>query len=105
MPRKRGNVCRGLENDMNTISKITLSAMESAALARIALNNRLSDDLTQQLTGYYDTYDELVRHEIVRLCSYSFDITQSLNRGDPQLAYEIACGNPDEDGTSLGLTA
>jgi hypothetical protein len=80
----------------------TPEELESASLGQIRLLNNLADDLGQQISGYAP-YDELVRHEITRACSTAFEITRALNNGDPRLAYRIASGEPDEDGTVLGV--
>ena len=64
---------------------------EAGALVRVALNNRLTDDLSQQLTDGCQTCNELIRHEIDRLCTHNFWITCALNNRDPVKAYKLAC--------------
>ena len=61
----------------------TPEELESAALVRVALNNRVADDLRRQIDGQYQEFDEMLRAEITRLYGHSFEITRALNAGDP----------------------
>lgn len=71
-----------------------------ATLRRI---QQTSSDLLLQLEDADTTTTELLRNEITRLADCGFVLTRLLCRDDIERAYEIVCGDPDEDGTSLGL--
>ena len=62
-----------------------------------------TSSLLQEISDAPPPEAEMMRAEASRLNGISFSLTRYLCYDQIEKAYTLICGDPDEDGTSLGL--